>query len=724
MPAKRPPEETHIMSMSTEGHANKQSVDRSAPVSYGLAIALALLFVALLFPLSFIEGKSAFFEQIDASSNVAGWLFYVQDGWHFPLLQTTRLNHPEGVSVVFTDSIPIAAILFKSVSAWLPEGFHYFGWWHALVFVVQAIAAVFLMRALGVRHLTGTIAATVSALTWPALLWRLGHTSLMTHGILLFGLAFYFLARSGRWSGGRSATALAALSIIGLMVHPYFLAFIYPLFLALLADQALAGEGWKKQVPRLLASLAALAVTGIVLGYFGHGSTTTFGFGEYSMNLVSPFCGGRLIGCAVETTHHQFGAFRFADATGGQYEGYNYFGAGLLLLLPFAIVMRWADVKSLPRRYPALIVLLILFTIYALSTTVYFGMSKVASYSLPSFLDTLTGTFRASGRFFWMIGYAVLFATLAGLLRQTTWRGLLLLAVALPLQWLDTQPLREMIHAKAARPATDDLAQWQSALANIDKINIFPAFGCGGSNNGDDVNIYWYFQRLAAHYGKLLDTGYVARPNVDCKANARAFGGEFQPRQLYVMSAAYLKNPFVVPAAFPAAARRGACIRWKDAVACYGDAHDAGWKSGSLQASQVAIPANATWAPSELPTRIGHVVNGRLVPVDRQQAGHLSFGPYIILPQGRYHYAIDYASDSDPKQQVGRWDISLGGSKAGTPAIAAGPIAGTAGQARRIEGEFDVGNWNAPLEIRTFFTGGGDLQLIAIVLDTKQDKPL
>jgi hypothetical protein len=701
-------------------------MDRSAPVSYGLAISLAILFVALLFPLSFIEGKSAFFEQIDASANVAGWLFYVQDGWHFPLLHTTRLNHPDGISVAFTDSIPIAALLFKALSAWLPEGFHYFGWWHALVFVLQAIAAVFLMRAFGIRHLAGTIAATAFALTWPALLWRLGHTSLMTHGILLFGLAFYFLARRGQWSTGRAAIALVSLSVIGLMVHPYFLAFIYPLFLALLADQALAGEGWKKQVPRLLGSLAAIAVAGFVLGYFGHGSTTTFGFGQYSMNLVSPFCGGRLIGCATETTQHQFGAFRFADATGGQYEGYNYFGAGLLLLLPFAIATRWADVKSIPQRYPAFIVLLLLFTMYALSTTVYFGMSKVVSYSLPSFLDTLTGTFRASGRFFWLAGYAMLFATLAGLLRQATWRGLLLLAVALSLQWLDTQPLRDMIRIKTAQPATNDLAPWQSALTNIDKINIFPAFGCGGDS---DVNIYWYFQRLAAHYGKLLDTGYVARPNVDCKANARAFGGEFQPRQLYVMSATYLKNPFVVPAGFAAAARRGACVRGRDAVACYSDAHDTGWKSGGLQANPVAIPANAKWESFELPTRIGHVVNGRLVPVDRNRAGYLSFGPYIILPQGRYHYAIDYASDSDPKQQVGRWDISLGGGKAGTPEIAAGSLAGTAGHARSIEGEFDAGDWKAPLEIRTFFTGGGDLQLIGIILDkieptTKQDKPL
>jgi hypothetical protein len=687
--------------------------ERSAFASYGLAIALAVLFVALLFPLSFLEGRSGFFEQIDASANVAGWFFYVQDSWHFPLLQTTLLNHPEGVSVAFTDSIPIAALLFKAMSPWLPERFHYFGWWHALVFVVQAIAATFLMRALGVRHLAGTIVAVAFALTWPALLWRLGHTSLMTHGILLFGLAFYFLARQGQWSTTRAATALVALSLIGLMVHPYFLAFIYPLFLALLADQAIAGEGWKKQLPRLLASLAAIAIIGTLLGYFGHGSTTTFGFGYYSMNLVSPFCGGRLITCAAETTHHQFGAFHFADATGGQYEGYNYFGAGLLLTLPFAVATQWAKVKNLPKRYPAFLALLTLFSLYALSTTVYAGASKVMSYSLPAFLDALTGTFRASGRFFWIAGYAILFGVLAALLKQAAWRSLLLCVAALSLQWIDTQPLRDMILAKAERPASNDLAPWQPALTDIDKINIFPAFGCSES----DVDVYWYFQRLAARYGKQLDTGYVARPNVDCKANARAFDGDFLPRQLYVMSAAYVKNPFVVPAGFSAAARRGACVRWRDTVICRGNAGRDAWEKSGLQAERIDLPASAQWKPVELPTRIGRVVNGRLVPIDRNTAGYLSFGPYIILPPGRYHYVIDYASDTDPARQVGRWDISLGGAKASMPSIAAGPLSGTAGQAKRIEGEFAAGDWNAPLEIRTFFTGGDDLQLIGITLD-------
>jgi hypothetical protein len=189
------------------------------------------------------------------------------------------------------------------------------------------------------------------------------------------------------------------------------------------------------------------------------------------------------------------------------------------------------------------------------------------------------------------------------------------------------------------------------------------------------------------------------------------------------MSAAYLKNPFAVPAGFRTAASNGACVRWQEAVICRSAANEADWKASGLPVNPVTISANSEWKPSELPTRIGHVVNGRLVPVKPAEAGHLSFGPYIVLPPGRYHYAIDYASDSQPAQQVGRWDVSLGGSMAAMPPIAAGALPGTSGQAKRVEGEFTAGDWHAPLEIRTFFIGGGDLQLIGISLDKVEPAP-
>lgn len=688
---------------------------QSPVLAYGIAALSGILFILYVYPLTFLAGHGAFFEQGDASQHVTGWLFYAQDTWHFPLLRTERLNHPDGANIAFTDSIPLAALLFKTIAAWLPPHFHYFGLWHAVVFVTQAIAATFLIRSLGARHHLATLSAAIFALTWPALLWRLGHTSLMTHSIILFALAFYFLGRQGTWRANATTAAFIAISLIGLTVHPYFLAFCYTLFLSFLADQAIAGEGWKKQMPRLFASVCVISAVGALLGYFGNG-TMTFGFGYYSMNLTAPFCGSRFYSCVNDAANQPFGAFHFVDATGGQYEGFNYFGAGLILLLPFTIVTNWSAIKALPRQYPALLLALLLCTLYALSNKVYLGTHELISYPLPSFMDRLIGTFRASGRFFWMVGYLVLFGMLAALLKKPSWRSALLVTVALALQWVDTQPLREHITRTAETRGTNDLGPWDKVLTNVDKIHVYPAFGCGDS----DVKIYWLFQRMAAHYGKLLDTGYIARPNVNCASNDKAFSEAFQQRHLYIMSASYLKNPFKIPTGFSNAVQRNECVKWQDVVLCQNGYSPDDWKNTGLQGTGAAVLNSldkTEWFADALPTQIGKVVNGRLVPTNESKVGFLSYGPYITLPLGRYHYVIVYSSDSEALRQVGHWDVVIGNGNGGTRELTTGRLNGTAGKVQHVEGIFNVDDANAPVEIRTFFTGGGDLQMTKISLE-------
>ena len=84
---------------------------------------------------------------------------YSKDAWRFPLMHTERMNHPEGESIIFTDSIPLAALIVKPFVRWLPDGFHYLGLWHGLAFILQAVSATFLIRAFGLRSLIACFAA-------------------------------------------------------------------------------------------------------------------------------------------------------------------------------------------------------------------------------------------------------------------------------------------------------------------------------------------------------------------------------------------------------------------------------------------------------------------------------------------------------------------------------------------------------------------------------------
>lgn len=452
--------------------------DCEAPVAYGVAVCIALLYFFYLYPATFLTGKGAFFSEGDASQHVAGWLFYARDRWHFPLLYTDRLNFPEGASIAFTDSIPLAALVLKTIASWLPPGFQYIGVWNLVAYLTQAVAATFLIRSLGVRHLLGLAVSVVLAVTWPSLSARLGHTSLMTHSLILFALAVYFLGRRGAWTSNTTFSAFVILSLVALLIHPYFLAFSQTVFLAYLADQAISGESWKRQFLRLCISTSIIFAAGIVLGYFGN-TTIAWGYGFYSMNLTAPFCGGRIFPC-------------FTDATGGQCEGYNYFGAGVMLLLAFTVFTRWSLVKSLPRRYPALLVAAVFLTIYALSNNIYFGSYRLVHFDLPAAIDIVTGTFRASGRFFWVTGYLILFGLLGTVLKNHSFRTVVLLTIVLSLQWVDTGQLRNIIILSTSRPDNHNFESWRELMTGIDKINLFPAYGCGECRPED----YWYFELL------------------------------------------------------------------------------------------------------------------------------------------------------------------------------------------------------------------------------------
>ena len=388
-------------------------------------------------------------------------------------------------------------------------------------------------------------------------------------------------------------------------------------------------------------------------------------------------------------------------------------GAGVLLLFPFVLAAQRGALLTLPLRYPALMLVLLLFAAFAASNVAYFGTHEVWSFPLPEFFDKITGTFRSSGRFFWPVGYALLFATLAALLNKRSTAVLLLMAIAIPLQWADVRLLRERIMAKASAPSTGDLEPWMAVMRSVEKINLYPAFGCGEA----DVNLYWFFQHLAAKYGKLLDTGYIARPNVDCAGNTLAFSKKFAKEQLYVMPAEYLPNPFIVPGGFRDASIRGECVKWRSAVLCQAGSSPAYWAQSGLVADSLApLKAHEEWSAEKLRTQIGKLQDGRLVPAVADKPGFLSFGPYIALPSGRYHYTIEYASRSLPSQQVGRWDIVMNSSTGVKREIAAGQLYGTDGATTRVEGVFETDGAKEPMEIRTHFAGSGDLQVAGIAL--------
>jgi len=669
--------------------------------AYALAAFFSTTYVLTLYPLHFLLGDAAFFESEDVAQHISGWLAYAADDWHWPIFFTNRIGYPDGISIAFTDSIPLIAVFFKLFAKFLPQNFHYFGLWQGFAFFSQGIAAVFLMRALGVCHLLSLIAALVFALTWPSLMWRMGHTSLMTHALILTALGLYFHGRSGYWSFKKTAASFTILCTLALLIHPYFIPLCFLIFLAYIIDDARQTGKWFFNLRWALALVVLIIMLGKLLGYLGS-SIAGGGFGQFSLNLAAPFCGGHFTPC-------------FRDATGGQGEGYNYLGIGFFFLAVIGLALYREKAFSIFKGSPALFGIALAIFFYALSNKVYFQQHLLLDYPLPRFARSLASTFRASGRFFWVVGYLLLFTVLSMWLKEKRRYVPLIMAIAIAAQLVDVKPLRDRLIMAAQRPGTIDENHWEQILADVDRISIYPIFGCSSA----DSNVYIRYQLLAARHKKLLNTAYIARATANCEERSKEFNTALADRTLYVLPADYLGKPtFMLPTAFVKALHHENCVQIEVAVLCRSDTSSDGWKSKGIKNASPdyqRLQTSHRWTASELPTAVGVLEKEHLLAREGSP-GYLSFGPYAMISAGAYRISIGYSSLKEDLENLNTWDIVSNKGK-NSKEFAKGVFDPVAGKDSKKTITLNLDNSTEGLEIRTYFQGKGKFSIQYILIE-------
>lgn len=526
-------------------------------------MAMAVGMVSYIYPLNFLAGHSSFFDQGDAAHHVNGWLAYVADTWRYPLMRTLVLNPPDGINIIFTDSIPLVALILKLFKPWLSEGFHYFGWWHVVVYVSQALASVFLLRALGIKHLLGTVVGVGFALMSPVLTHRVGHIALATHALILLAIAMCWLGLTGQWCSQKTHRWITALAVLSMLIHAYLFGMVM-LFLCLSLVQFWRhGESARLQWQRMGSTLALIAFVAWVFGFFDN-RLGGGGYGHFSMNLLAPFCSnGLLYTCSF-------------DATGGQYEGFNYLGLGALGLLTSSLLLFRKSWGVLVTEHPWFFVLLLLFALFAMSNVVYLGNWKLVSIPIPGELMKPFHVFRASGRLFWPVGYALLFLSLMLWLRVPTPGRTLVVVLALAMQWLDTDGLREGTKRFVHQPPNKVTPAWSNELEGIDKLAVYPPYLCP-SYPGQESTLA-LIQRAALQKKVTMNTVFSARTRVNCTDLTAQFSEEFQPRTLYIVPSEWTQKTGL-PSGFTNAIARGQCAVQPEALVCRIDYDSKRWRS-------------------------------------------------------------------------------------------------------------------------------------------------
>lgn len=358
--------------------------------------------------------RGGYIEQ-DVQQHYAGWLFYRQSPLSLPLCETDHLNWPDGTSIAFTDSIPLFAAFFRLLSPLLPATFQYFGIYTALCFALQGGFASLLIG-LFARSDFAALLGAVPFVFSPILLERaFRHTSLAAHFLILAALYYYVRGmRENRFA----FKGLFAVNALAIAIHPYFVPMTYAVTFALLA-----GQGWRSRrllrpAAFLAANLVATACVGWLFGVFSSTGSGAGGagneYGYFSMNLNAlwnPTSRGVVWSLLLPVQNQ----------TGGNYDGFNYLGLGVLLSA--AVVAVWgawtlrARLLSLARRHDWLLFVCVCLTAFAVSHVVTANGATLFRIPLPQALVELATTLRSSGRLFWPVYYLILLATVAGLLR-------------------------------------------------------------------------------------------------------------------------------------------------------------------------------------------------------------------------------------------------------------------------------------------------------------------
>ncbi|WP_162556186.1 DUF6311 domain-containing protein [Pseudomonas sp. 31-12] len=404
----------------------------------------------------------------DPATHYLGWVFFRQSPWTFPIGLNPSYGMELGNGIIFSDSNPLLAFLFKPFAALLPTPFQYFGIWFLTCFVLQAW---FAWKVVGLMssHVGVRAVSTALFLFVPPMLMRMPfHLSLGGHFLVLasFYLGLHPHLRHRRLAWGALLAAAA-------LVHAYFLAMVALIWIA-----DLAAGYFKKKLTLRSALIEFIALFSLVsfccwqAGYFSVSAEGAIsgGFGIYGMNLLSLFDSGNW-------------SYLLKDLPGvqgfGDGEGFVFLGLGLITLGICAVVGLLQGTTGFGhhvRRRPFLLLALAGLTVFAISNHVALGLLEF-TYPLPPVVISIANIFRASGRMFWPVYYAIIIAIIFLVIRANTPRtALSLLSLALLIQILDTHAgwvgVRKQLMmepaSKWASPMVDPF--WESAAAHYKNI--------------------------------------------------------------------------------------------------------------------------------------------------------------------------------------------------------------------------------------------------------------
>ena len=352
----------------------------------------------------------------DPAQHYLGWVFYRRSGWHLPYLGANySAIYPYRTSILYTDSIPLLAVLGKLLGGVLPARFQYLGLWGLFCYAMQGgLAQALIARVGGVRpgdtakNWASVLGAGVLVL-FPALNIRMfAHTALAANWLVLLALWLWLCAEQ---SENRPTAAKLCLwwGILGLLcagIHLYYLPMVGMVLVAACVQRALEKRG-------------PAAVVLPVASFCGAALAELFVLGAFAANFAG-YSNGYLSGADL--------ANLFVPGLGASWEQEIYAGLGTTIAVVLALaglLVQHKQAGAFFRRHKnvviAALVLLVLDAIAAMGNTVTFAGRTLFTVPIPQVLMDFWAMFSSCARLAWLAG--MLLAVVACGLVLRFWQG-------------------------------------------------------------------------------------------------------------------------------------------------------------------------------------------------------------------------------------------------------------------------------------------------------------
>ena len=459
---------------------------------------------------------------------------------------TGLLNAPDGVTLLFTDSNPLLALIVGPVARAVGGDLQFVGPWYLLCLILQLVFARLLLAPYAPGRLTLWAGVLLMSLL-PTLYLRQIHVNLFSHWLILWALwLFVDKRRAEDWRWWLPLLAVAAL------IHNYLLVMVMAIWGSALleryetaraasakANASDRDKGWRRRALVVGSGIVGLVLVGGIMALMidAGGMMPTGTFGRFGMPIDAPW---------NPAARMMSGLMPFTDqAPDRQLEASQYLGAGLLVLIvaaPF-IAQRTAPVGivgALHRRLLWLVPALIVLTIIAISNRVDFAGRTLFTIPMSPRMMALVDPVRASGRMFWPVAYVLVLTAVTMAYRVSRERAGRLLVTVVAIQLIDMFGLASYAREQSAGAAvhqkwlrTKD-ARWDAAAAAARDVTFVPAAAT------EQLDLYQEVAWRAIDAGRPMRLVYSARTSQATTSRLERedhdfVAGRLDPDRLYVL---------------------------------------------------------------------------------------------------------------------------------------------------------------------------------------------